>query len=113
MATAIDGMFANSPYPTRTESERAATLGFISMLSAIITAVKVVSTVILLIILLVIGNTLAMSVRANRRLAEFNVWSPSGLYDVEARPPPVIAVRPVPLHAALRAGRRHVVRRFI
>lgn len=67
VATAIDGMFANSPYPTRTESERAATLGFISMLSAIITAVKVVSTVILLIILLVIGNTLAMSVRERTR----------------------------------------------
>jgi putative ABC transport system permease protein len=67
VSTAIDGMFANSPYPTRTESERAATLGFISMLSAIITAVKVVSTVILLIILLVIGNTLAMSVRERTR----------------------------------------------
>ncbi|PTL83034.1 FtsX-like permease family protein [Vitiosangium sp. GDMCC 1.1324] len=67
VATTIDGMFANSPYPTRTESERAATLGFISMLSAIITAVKVVSSVILLIILLVIGNTLAMSVRERTR----------------------------------------------
>jgi putative ABC transport system permease protein len=67
VATAVDAMFANSPYPTRTESERAATLGFISMLSAIITAVKVVSSVILLIILLVIGNTLAMSVRERTR----------------------------------------------
>jgi putative ABC transport system permease protein len=67
VATAIDGMFANSPYPTRTESERAFTLGFISMMSAIITAVKVVSSVILLIILLVIGNTLAMSVRERTR----------------------------------------------
>ncbi|MGZ3457132.1 MAG: ABC transporter permease [Archangium sp.] len=67
VATAVDAMFANSPYPTRTESERAATLGFIAMMSAIITAVKVVSTVILLIILLVIGNTLAMSVRERTR----------------------------------------------
>jgi len=67
VATAVDGMFANSPYPTRTESERAFTLGFISMMSAIITAVKVVSSVILLIILLVIGNTLAMSVRERTR----------------------------------------------
>jgi putative ABC transport system permease protein len=67
VATAIDGMFANSPYPSRTESERAFTLGFISMMSAIITAVKVVSSVILLIILLVIGNTLAMSVRERTR----------------------------------------------
>ncbi|HLM42277.1 MAG TPA: ABC transporter permease, partial [Myxococcaceae bacterium] len=67
VATAVDTMFANSPYPTRTESERAFTLGFISMMSAIITAVKVVSSVILLIILLVIGNTLAMSVRERTR----------------------------------------------
>lgn len=67
VASAVDAMFANSPYPTRTESERAATLGFISMLSAIITAVRVVSSVILLIILLVIGNTLAMSVRERTR----------------------------------------------
>ncbi len=67
VTAAIDGMFANSPYPTRTESERAFTLGFISMMSAIITAVKVVSSVILLIILLVIGNTLAMSVRERTR----------------------------------------------
>ncbi|EPX56534.1 ABC-type antimicrobial peptide transport system, permease component [Cystobacter fuscus DSM 2262] len=67
VSSSVDAMFANSPYPTRTESERAATLGFISMLSAIITAVQVVSTVILLIILLVIGNTLAMSVRERTR----------------------------------------------
>ncbi|WP_257453611.1 ABC transporter permease [Archangium lipolyticum] len=67
VSSTVDAMFANSPYPTRTESERAATLGFISMLSAIITAVQVVSTVILLIILLVIGNTLAMSVRERTR----------------------------------------------
>ncbi|AKJ07899.1 putative ABC transport system permease protein [Archangium gephyra] len=67
VSSAVDAMFANSPYPTRTESERAATLGFISMLSAIITAVQVVATVILLIILLVIGNTLAMSVRERTR----------------------------------------------
>jgi putative ABC transport system permease protein len=67
VASAVDAMFANSPYPTRTESERTATLGFISMLSAIITAVQVVSSVILLIILLVIGNTLAMSVRERTR----------------------------------------------
>lgn len=67
VASGVDAMFVNSPYPTRTESERAATLGFISMLSAIITAVQVVATVILLIILLVIGNTLAMSVRERTR----------------------------------------------
>ncbi|WP_164017636.1 ABC transporter permease [Pyxidicoccus trucidator] len=67
VAATIDGMFANSPFPTKTESERSFQLGFVAMSSAIITAVKVVSTVVLLIILLVIGNTLAMGVRERTR----------------------------------------------
>ncbi|MCY1019215.1 ABC transporter permease [Pyxidicoccus sp. MSG2] len=67
VAAAIDAMFDNSPYPTKTESEKAFQLGFVAMSSAILTAVKVVSTVILLIILLVIGNTLAMGVRERTR----------------------------------------------
>ncbi len=67
VAAAIDGMFANSPYATLTESERAFQLGFVAMSSAIVTAVKVVSNVILAIILLVIGNTIAMGVRERTR----------------------------------------------
>nr|WP_216617811.1 FtsX-like permease family protein [Corallococcus carmarthensis] len=67
VAAAIDHMFDNSPYPTKTESEKAFQLGFVAMSSAIVTAVKVVSSVILLIILLVIGNTLAMGVRERTR----------------------------------------------
>nr|WP_211194463.1 FtsX-like permease family protein [Pyxidicoccus fallax] len=67
VAAAIDGMFDNSPYPTKAESEKAFQLGFVAMSSAILTAVKVVSAVILLIILLVIGNTLAMGVRERTR----------------------------------------------
>ncbi|RKH29822.1 ABC transporter permease [Corallococcus sicarius] len=67
VAAAIDRMFDNSPFPTKTESEKAFQLGFVAMSSAILTAVKVVSTVILLIILLVIGNTLAMGVRERTR----------------------------------------------
>ncbi|CAM4351079.1 ABC transporter permease [Corallococcus exiguus] len=67
VAAAIDHLFGNSPYPTKTESEKAFQLGFVAMSSAIVTAVRVVSTVILLIILLVIGNTLAMGVRERTR----------------------------------------------
>lgn len=67
VASTIDGMFANSAWPTKTESERAFQLGFVAMSSAIVTAIRVVSTVILLIILLVIGNTLAMGVRERTR----------------------------------------------
>ncbi|RKG71649.1 ABC transporter permease [Corallococcus sp. CA054B] len=67
VAAAIDRLFDNSPYPTKTESEKAFQQGFVAMSSAIVTAVRVVSSVILLIILLVIGNTLAMGVRERTR----------------------------------------------
>lgn len=63
VAAAIDAMFANSPYPTRTESERSFQLGFLAMSEAILAAIRIVSYVILAIMLLVVGNTLAMSVR--------------------------------------------------
>jgi putative ABC transport system permease protein len=63
VSAAIDAVFASSPYPTQTESERAFQLGFVAMSSAILAAVRIVSYVILLIILLVVGNTLAMEVR--------------------------------------------------
>lgn len=63
VAAAIDALFANSPSPTKTESERAFQLGFVAMSGAILDAVRVVSYVILAIMLLVVGNTLAMGVR--------------------------------------------------
>jgi putative ABC transport system permease protein len=63
VATAIDAMFANSPYETKTESERAFQLGFVAMSGAILAAVRIVSYVILLIMLLVVSNTIAMGVR--------------------------------------------------
>jgi putative ABC transport system permease protein len=63
VAAQIDAMFANSPYQTRTESERAFQLGFVAMASAILVAVQTVSGVILAIILLIVANTLALGVR--------------------------------------------------
>jgi putative ABC transport system permease protein len=63
IATAIDATFENSPYETRSESERAFRLGFVAMSSAIISAVRAVSLVVLAIILLVVANTIAMGVR--------------------------------------------------
>lgn len=63
VASQIDKLFANSPWETRTESEKSFQMAFVSMSSAILSAVQVVSYVILVIILLVVGNTLAMGVR--------------------------------------------------
>lgn len=63
IAAEIDRTFANSAAETRTESERAFQLGFVAMSGAILTAIRVVGYVILAILLLVVGNTLAMGVR--------------------------------------------------
>lgn len=63
VARAIDAMFANSDAETLSESERAFNLSFLSMYSAIFTALNVVSIVILLIMAMIVGNTIAMAVR--------------------------------------------------
>ncbi len=63
VGAAIDKLFVNSPYETKTESEKAFQLSFVSMASAILKAISVVSGVILFIMTLIIGNTLAMSTR--------------------------------------------------
>src|SRR5205085_10536670 len=63
IGTSIDKMFANSAAETRSESEKAFQLSFISMASAIIDAIQIVSFVVLLILVLILGNTLAMATR--------------------------------------------------
>ena len=67
VAGAIDGLFENSRAPTKTESERAFQQGFVSMSSAIITSLQVISFVIIGIILLVLANTIVMAVRERTR----------------------------------------------
>jgi putative ABC transport system permease protein len=59
----IDNLFANSRAETKTETERAFQQGFLSAASAIITAMNIMSFVIIGIILLVVGNTMIMSAR--------------------------------------------------
>src|SRR5262249_40891884 len=54
VATAVDQLFANSPWETRTESEKAFQLSFISMSSALIGAIQVISGVVLLILALIL-----------------------------------------------------------
>ena len=63
VANGIDKLFQNSLAETRSESEKAFNLSFISMASAIITAIQIVSGMILVILGLILGNTLAMSTR--------------------------------------------------
>ena len=72
----IDNLFANSRAETKTETERAFQQNFLSAASAVITAMNVMSFVIIGIILLVLGNTMIMSAR--ERTHEFAVLKALG-----------------------------------
>lgn len=63
VSEAIDKLFANSRAETKTETERAFQQNFLSAASAVITAMNIMSFVIIGIILLVVGNTMIMSAR--------------------------------------------------
>ncbi len=67
VAAAVDTQFVNSRAPTKTESEREFQQSFVQMSSAIITSLQVISVVIVGIILLVLANTIVMSVRERTR----------------------------------------------
>jgi putative ABC transport system permease protein len=60
---AIDGLFANSPKETLTETEQAFQLGFVAMTEAIVVAIRAVSYVVILIIMAVMANTMSMTAR--------------------------------------------------
>lgn len=60
---AIDDLFANSDNETHTETEKAFRLQFVTGSSAILGALQAVSMVILIIMALILGNTLAMGLR--------------------------------------------------
>jgi putative ABC transport system permease protein len=59
----IDKMFDERDVQTLTMSEKALQQSFLGMISAILTAIDVVTVAILVIILLILGNTIAMAVR--------------------------------------------------
>jgi putative ABC transport system permease protein len=72
----VDLMFRNSLAETRTETERAFNMGFVSMAGSIIVALQVISGLVLAIILLVLANTMAMAAR--ERLSEYGVLKTLG-----------------------------------
>jgi putative ABC transport system permease protein len=63
LSQAIDNLFENSPAETKTETERAFQQNFLSSASAVITAMNIMSFVIIGIILLVLANTMIMAAR--------------------------------------------------
>jgi len=69
VAQAIDAAFRNSLAETLTETEKAFQLSFVSMTEAIMVAIKIVSYVVIVIIMVVAANTMAMTAR--ERIGEY------------------------------------------
>lgn len=67
----IDKLFADQDVQTLSMSERAMNTSFLGMMNAVLKALNVVSIVILLIMALILGNTIAMGVR--ERTHEYGV----------------------------------------
>jgi putative ABC transport system permease protein len=72
----IDALFKNSLAETLTETEKAFQLGFVAMTGAIVSAIKVISIVVIGIILIVLANTMAMTAR--ERSSEYAVLKSMG-----------------------------------
>jgi len=68
---AIDDKFESSDVQTKSQDERSFQQSFLGMFSAILTALNIVSAVILGIMMLILGNTVAMGVR--ERTGEYAV----------------------------------------
>ncbi|MFN8178917.1 MAG: ABC transporter permease [bacterium] len=75
----IDAMFANSAHETRTETEKAFQLGFISMLGNVQFAVNLIGVTVVIAIMLVAMNTMMMAAR--ERLAELAIMKILGFPD--------------------------------
>jgi len=67
LSKAIDDRFANSPYPTKSESEKAFALSFISFLGNMKLFLMAICGAVTFTILLVSANTISMSVRERIR----------------------------------------------
>jgi putative ABC transport system permease protein len=76
VAKAVDDMFGESPYPTKTESEGQFALSFVSFLGNIKLFLMIVCAAVTFTILLVSGNTMAMSVR--ERIKEVGILKTLG-----------------------------------
>ena len=63
----VDALFANAPEPTRTETEKAFGLSFLAMLGNVKAFILIIASAAVFTILLVSGNTMAMSIRERTR----------------------------------------------
>ena len=67
VSKAIDATFANAPEPVKAETEKAFGLNFINMLGNVKAFILIISSAAVFTILLVSGNTMAMSIRERTR----------------------------------------------
>jgi putative ABC transport system permease protein len=76
VALAVDKTFKNSLAETLTETEKAFNQGFIAMSGAIVTAIQMVSFVVIIIIMAVVANTMAMTTR--ERIGDYAIMKTLG-----------------------------------
>lgn len=67
VSKAIDDMFANAPEPTKTETEKGFTLNFVAQLGNVKLFILSICGAVVFAILLVSGNTMAMTIRERTR----------------------------------------------
>jgi putative ABC transport system permease protein len=79
IAKTIDAEFANSPYETKTETESAFAAGWVKQFGNIEFLIVTIGTVVFFTLLLVTGNTMAISVR--ERTAELGILKALGYSD--------------------------------
>jgi putative ABC transport system permease protein len=79
IAKAIDSQFANSPFETKTDTEKAFAAGFIKQMGNIQLLIMSIGAVVFFTLLLVTGNTMATAVR--ERIRELAVLKAVGFTD--------------------------------
>lgn len=72
----IDALFRSSLAETLTETEKAFQMGFVAMTEAIVASIRIIAVVVVLIILLAVANTMAMTSR--ERTSEYAVLKTLG-----------------------------------
>ena len=80
MSAEVDRLFVNSLAETKTQTEKAFQLSFVSMASSIVTGLRIISIMVIGIILLVLANTMAMTAR--ERISEYAVMKTLGFRPV-------------------------------